>query len=70
MSIFFVPQRCAIKTEALPSVRRTEAAEEPLRDFDGESGIEDAASREFSSCHMTLTERFAARLRLVLKLKE
>jgi hypothetical protein len=57
MSIFFVPQRCSTKTEELSEGRRIEEAEEPLRDLEADStGKKDAASREFSSCHMTSTE--------------
>jgi hypothetical protein len=51
--------------------RRTEEAEEPLRDLEADSsGKEDAASREFLSCHMTSTERLEVRLGLVSKRKE
>jgi hypothetical protein len=65
MSIFFVPQRCSTKTEELSAERRIEEAKEPLQDLEADSlGKEDAASREFSSCHMTSTERLEARLGL------
>jgi hypothetical protein len=68
MSIFFVQQRCSTKTEELPADRKIEEAKEPLRDLDGESSvIKDTASREFSSCHMTSTERLEARLGSVSK---
>jgi hypothetical protein len=71
MSIFFVPQRCSTKTEELSAGRRIEEAKEPLRDLEADSlGKEDVASREFSSCHMTSTERLEARLGSVSKQKE
>jgi hypothetical protein len=71
MSIFFVPQGCSTKTEELPVERRIEEVEEPLRDLEAySSGKKDAASREFSSRHMTSTERLEARLGSVLKPKE
>jgi hypothetical protein len=50
---------------------RIEEAKEPLRDLEADSlGKEDAALREFSSCHMTSTERLEARLGPVSKRKE
>jgi hypothetical protein len=55
----------------LSAGRIIEEAEEPLPDLEAYStGKEDAASREFSSCHMTSTERLEARLGPVLKGKE
>jgi hypothetical protein len=68
MSIFFVPQRCSTKTGELPADRKIEEAKEPLRDLEGKfSGIKDAASREFSSRHITSTEHLEARLGSVSK---
>jgi hypothetical protein len=44
---FCIPQPCSNKIEELPVVCLVEAAKERFRDFEGQSGIEDSASRAF-----------------------